>query len=87
VKKAIEDAVFQGVSLKASDIPVQPRAAGIDSRLADGPRSSAITREPSATEGKNHPHPVAPLPKGEGRICPVITCTFSPLSLRERGRG
>ena len=30
----------------------------------------------TATEGVNHPHPAAPLPKGEGRILPVITAHF-----------
>ena len=30
----------------------------------------------AATEGENYPHPVAPLPQGEGRILPVITALF-----------
>ena len=31
---------------------------------------------PTATEGEYQPHPVAPLPEGEGRILSVITAPF-----------
>jgi hypothetical protein len=43
---------------------------------------------PTATEGAYHPHPVAPLPKGEGRILPVITAPFfTPLPAGEGAGG
>jgi hypothetical protein len=35
---------------------------------------------PTGTEGEYRPHPVAPLPEGEGRILPVITApSLTPL--------
>ena len=67
MKKAIEDAVFQGVSLKASDIPVQPRAAGIDSRLAPIIGENARTQ---CHGGEESPSPRSPAPEGRGAHLP-----------------
>jgi hypothetical protein len=33
-------------------------------------------RDDQCHGGEYHPHPVAPLPEGEGRILPVITAPF-----------
>jgi hypothetical protein len=33
---------------------------------------------PTATEGEYQPHPVAPLPEGEGRVVPVTIAPFLP---------